>query len=395
MLMWPAFKSSSLPIGIDLGRTGARLVQLETDGAIVRVKASHLVDFGPELDLEAGMTPRPSDVAETLRSAFDAGGFTGRRVAVCVPRELVTIKTLRLPTMPVEDLLAAAETEFRQANGLSREGWVIQPIPGAEVRQGGEVRHELTAFAVRTGDIDLLTEQWHDAGFEPVVLDVEPCALYRTIARFVRRRDDQNEVNVLVDISSRRTQVIIGRGTEMCFTKQIDVGETELSEAVARKLSVTPDEARVLRDRQSRTSDPASSGGSDGVRHAVQDAMRPLAEQIGREVSACLRYFSVNFRGTRPTRVRVSGGGALDAQFMSQLSGSLLVPAEPARIWDGLVAGERHDDAPRWTTALGLALHGTRGPFADQSGTPRRAQADVVIDSAVEAVHTNPEPVHA
>jgi type IV pilus assembly protein PilM len=385
--MWNALRHTSLPVGIDLGRTGARLVQLEADADTVRAISAHQVTFDAELDIEPGVTPGPVEVGPQLRAALESGGFRGRRVAVCVSRELVTIKTLRLPPMPAEDLILAAEAEFRQANGLGASEWTVRPVAGGEVRQGGDVRHELTAFAVRNRDLDQLTEQWHEAGFEPAILDVESAAIYRTISRFVRRRDDQNEVNVLLDISQRRTLVVIGRGREMCFTKQIDTGDGVLTDAVARKLSLTTEEALILRQRQSQTLGDSASGASDSVRHAVVDAIRPLAEHIGREVSACLRYFSVNFRGTRPSRVRVSGGAALDAQLVAQLSAALLVPAEVTRVWNNVATDAfMVDDAPRWTTALGLALHATRGPFADRSGATREMQSNAVIEAAVQAV---------
>ena len=84
-------------------------------------------------------------------------------------------------------------------------------------------------------------------------LDIEPCALFRTVDRFVRRKEDEQQVTVIVDVGWRRSQVVIGRGREINFVKPVEIGGHQLQEAVARKLGISLDEAQALLYRDDLT----------------------------------------------------------------------------------------------------------------------------------------------
>ena len=51
-------------------------------------------------------------------------------------------------------------------------------------------------------------------------------------------------------------------------------------------------------------------------------------EDLTKEISLCLRYYSVTFRGQRPSRVRLMGGEAHDPQLVTMLSGALSISVE-------------------------------------------------------------------
>src|SRR5690606_32954060 len=188
-------------------------------------------------------------------------------------------------------------------------------IPAGEVRQNNEIKQEVIVLAARNDDVEAFLEQLHYAGLIVESLDTEPTALYRTVDRFVRRREDEQTVSVLVDIGYRRSQVIIGRGREINLIKPIDIGGRHLHEAVSTKLGITSDEARALRRRfeSQNTEEPM-----DPVRQAVYDATRVVAEELSREIALCLRYYTVTFRGHRPSNVRIVGGEACDASLIQQ-----------------------------------------------------------------------------
>jgi type IV pilus assembly protein PilM len=229
-------------------------------------------------------------------------------------------------------------------------------------------------------------------------LDVEPCALYRTVDRFVRRREDEQEVHVLVDVGRRCTQVMIGKGRDISFFKSIEMGGADFNAAVSKKLSIEPDEARALRRRMQEQN---GEGGSDTVRLAVTDSTRSVMETLTREISLCLRYHSVTFRGQRPLKVRVSGGEGGDQQLLSMLNSVLGIPAESARPMFSVDCGVMRGFDPRkpsgdWTVAMGLAMKRTAGNFAPMDGTPRSAAQPVaapaqpMVAASLPAIPSSP-----
>ena len=106
----------------------------------------------------------------------------------------------------------------------------------------------------------------------------------------------------------------------------------------------------------------------DPVRQAVFDATRSIMEDLAREISLCLRYYSVTFRGHRPNRVRLVGGEANDPQLQSILNTALPIPAEAGRLMssvklDRMKPADRRGSLSEWSVALKPGLCTTTGRF--------------------------------
>jgi type IV pilus assembly protein PilM len=361
------------PIGVDLGADSVKMIQLavaEESLSVVAAARQPLPDEArahPEVRLAVSM--------DLVRQMVRNNGFVGRHIIAALPREMVQVKNLRLPMMPAGELESAVQFEARNLFKLDPDNAVVRHLPAGEVRQGADTRLEVIALAAQQQDINSYLEQLHRCGCIIESLDFEPCAIYRSIERFIRRREDEHEVHVLVDIGARRSQVVIGRGREISFYKPLDSGSTNLHEAVAKKLEISLDEARGLRRRLIETG-PGDPSRPDAVRQAVNDATRPAIEELAREISLCLRYYSVTFRGQRPTKVKLLGGEAADPHLLSILAASLPIPVETGHPLlsvntSGMKQIERRGSMSEWAGALGLGLKMTRGYFGARDGKPR------------------------
>jgi type IV pilus assembly protein PilM len=342
---------------------------------------------------------------DVVRKMLRNNHFSGRHVVACLPRNIVHVKNIRLPLMPPAELAAAVEFEARNIFPFEVEEAIVRYLPAGEVRQGSDSKIEIIALAAKKAEVDIFTEQLHRSGCIIESLDFEPSAIYRGVERYIRRREDENEVHVLVEIGARRTQVIIGKGRDISFYKPIDIGSQHLHEAVSRRLEISFVEACALRKR---LVDAGESGGvtTDPVRQAVQDATRSTMEDLAREVSLCLRYYSVTFRGHRPVKLRILGGEAGDPQLVSIFAAALPIPVEPGKPLgnvniEKIKPADRRGAMSEWAVAFGLSLKFTKGNFGSRDGTPRSAakssEAEVVdVDQAVEAAgRQQAEAAHA
>ena len=394
-------RSQPQPIGLDIGVDGVRMIQFEviTGGSAsaspsLKVVAAARKEFPVEL--------RDADGAsddERLNCARDLIGrmlsqhpFHGRAVVTSLPRNIVSFKNLRLPVMPAVELDAAIRFESRNIFSFDTEQARIDYLPAGEVRHGGDVRQEVIVIAAQNADVNGYIEKLHRCGVVIASLDVAPCALFRCVERFVRRREDEQEVQVLIDIGARTSQMIIGRGREISFYKSIEIGGRHFNDAVARKLGITFDEARALRRRFVETLDPATDGRErDAVRQAVYDATRSTIENLGREIAMCLRYHSVTFRGHRPARLRLVGGEAQDVQIQTLLAAAVNVPVEVGKPLysvntSAMSATDQKTPMSEWATAMGLGLKLTRQRFAPRDGKPRDPGAVTPAGSSVEVI---------
>jgi type IV pilus assembly protein PilM len=374
-------RSQVLPIGLDIGYDSIKMMQLETVGQTLAVVACarQVIPAAVRDQREE----RNAAVTDLVRQMFRHGRFVGRRAVVALPREMLHVKNLRMPLIPQHELSAAVKFEAKNIFPFDTDKSHVQLLPAGEVRQGIDVRQEVIVLAAQHEDVNGFVEQLHRAGAVVESIDVEACALYRSQERFIRRREDEQDVHVLVDVGCRRSEVIIGRGREISFIKGIDVGSHHFHEAISRKLGITMDEARGLRRRLIEAAPGPSTVDllkKDAVRQAVFDATRSTMEELGREIGLCLRYYSVTFRGQRPNKLRLLGGEAADPMLLGVLNAALAIPVEAGRPLfsvdtSRMEAVDRMGYMTEWAQAFGLGLKLTTGPFAPRDGKPRDPSA--------------------
>lgn len=354
------------PIGLDVGASGVRMLQLGSDAGQPAVAASAFCEFPRNLPDSVDMQEL---IARTISDALRRNPFEGREVVTCFGNGEFQLKNIRLPRMPADELAGAVEFEAKERFDLSRSPAQVRYLPVGEVRHGNELKEEVIVFAALEEAVNSRIAILESLKLEPIAIDLSPCAVARGFVRFLRRAEDVNAINVFIDLGYRGTNVIITRGAEISFIKQIEVGGIQLNEAVAKALSITPPEAaelrvRIMRENGGRRADDQGEVPPE-VKAAVVDAERPFVERMSRDFQLCLRYFAVTFRGQKPETLTLVGGEAYEPLYAKILAESVSVPCTigfPLRGMGRLhnVAGrDRRTTQPAWATACGLALRGS------------------------------------
>jgi Tfp pilus assembly PilM family ATPase len=137
------------------------------------------------------------------------------------------------------------------------------------------------------------------------------------------------------------------------------VGLGQVTGEIASSLGISVADAESLRLRLLRDEpvDPAT-------RRPMVDALNVMAEQLASEISLCLRYYTVTFRGKRVERAIVAGGGAYEQVLRDVLRRNLSVEVEivePLRGFDlrhGAVDERYGDGFADLAMAVGLSLKG-------------------------------------
>ena len=363
------------PIGLDLGADCIKMIQFERTGAGLRPAAAAQYYFPADLAPEAA--ERHDMAIRAVRRMHRQGGFHGRHVICAVPDSELVIKTIRVPESSPAELDQAILEEAAKRLPFDLASARIEPLDVGRVQQGSEPCREIILLAMQEqdirGEIDLLTEM----NLEPVAFDVGPCALFRSCERFLLRQEDRAEVTLLVDIGATTTKVIIGHGPEIVFLKTVACGGRDINQAVARSLDLSLREAVELREslaRRSATTDPADEAADTDVPQEVLQACEPVLAQLAKEISLCLRYHAVTFRGFRPAVMQLSGGEAhhgLTTNYLERALMMKVVKADPLRNMNtsGIDIGQsRRQPAPCWQLSTGLALRGLLTPLSAEKG---------------------------
>ncbi len=356
------FSSSIGFVGIDIGVRAIKLLQLREHGRRLRVVGAGRIDMHGNGDV--------SRLVEQLRGVVAAGGFTGRRCAVCLPRHEIRVQSVRLPRMPDEELRQAAMWEASQRFGFDHNAMEVDVIrTGAEL-QGGENREEVLLIAAPHESINTWLEPMMAAGLRPVALETHFTALVRTFTGTGPIDPSQPRIRVVIDVGASGSTVIITRNDQIAFCKSIDVGGEQFDRAVAEHLQIDSGAARELRAARMAAAtghDVAPALNDPSIQRAEYDAVRPLLGSFAKEVMLCIRYYGVTFRGQPPERLLLTGGDGLEPRLGETLAEQCKVPVsydDHGSMMDSFAEGIRSvlqrpaGPSAWWAVAAGLSLRG-------------------------------------
>ncbi|HUU93361.1 MAG TPA: pilus assembly protein PilM [Phycisphaerae bacterium] len=352
-----------LPIGLDVGTTAVRVLQVGGGERDLRVVDA--AKFVIPLDVKDDAARRRKFVIDGIRRLVKECRFRGRDVVMALSAGELAVRNIRMPRMPEEELVTAVNWEAQNKFPFDTATAVIQYLRAGEVRHGDQILDEIILFAAPRAEVDEKIRLACETGLHLVSLDAEPCTVFRGFERFLRRRDDEDAVHVFSDIGADTTMVV-ARGRDIVFVKTIPIGGAVFNRAVADCLELAPAEAEALRRRIARRRAQGDDEGPEANRadRAVADAIRPHLEDLADEVGLCLRYYSVTFRGPRPGSILFTGGEAHDPSIPAALGDRLGMEIEVGDPFRGVRTDhldpilDRRGVRAEWATAFGLSLKG-------------------------------------
>jgi type IV pilus assembly protein PilM len=371
-----------LPIGLDIGHNSVKMIQLMVNGEQLSVIAAQKVHIDHSISDEQ---EKSRFIISAIKRMLTEGHFHGNNVISSLPNDGLEITSLRLAETQSDVIEQALRREVVQRFGLDPDEDAMQYVFAGNVHQGDEIKNELILFAAANETIKSHIELLEQAGLKPVSIDTIPHALFRSFERSLRRQEDRERTVVFVDVGNKYTTVVFGRGGEISFVKQIPVGGEKFNEEIALKAGVEISEAEMLRealqmeksfsnpkhDLLEQSAEDNKQKLEASTRQAIVDAVSAVAEELTREISLCLRYYTVTFRGKRVEQAFFTGGGAYEYILLDVLKRQLAVEIEVAQPLKGFDRSRKREnlkfDSDRrgllceWSVAVGLSLKGWKG----------------------------------
>ncbi|UCG59920.1 MAG: pilus assembly protein PilM [Phycisphaerales bacterium] len=415
MISWNLKTRSLQPIGLDIGHDSIKMIQLTVSDGRVSVLAARKARIDPSTN--GGQEQRRRFAVSTIKQMLAKGGFRGRNVVSSLPNDTLKVTSLRLAEDETGEIERTLSREAAQRFGLDPDKDAVKYMLAGSVRQGDENKNELILFAANDQDIKTHIGMLEEAGLRPVSIDAVPCALFRNSERLMRRQEDKERTTIFVDVGGMFTTVVFGRGGEIRFIKQIPAGAHKFDQKIAEKLDIGAKDAEILRIKlqtervttsqgELEASDPDSTASNNRTstgqksekedlidaetRQVMVDAVGSVAEELAKEISLCLRYHTVTFRGKRVERAILTGGGAYEPILLDVLRRKLQMEvdvAEPLTEFDVMnmdIDGDRRGLFCDWGVAVGLSLKGCNG--SPEGCEPRPARTRLMEADTTESI---------
>ncbi len=406
------FKPSVLPIAIDFGVSGMKILQIEA-GEIPKLVAASFVPTPPELVNDHGA--RFDYQLAALPRAVKQGGFKGNRAVCAIPAGQTFCKPMQFQKVEGLSLEQLVQGAVSSHIGCEPSALVYRheavPTPGA---QGG--RHEVICTAVPRTLVDRLLAGMRQAKLEVVGIHSEYVAVLRAFDYITHRTDDVSLGTLYMDLGASATKVVIAHGIKPVFARVIEMGGRQLDEAVIRQTKCTLTEARskrycdegltvpapkiagpraidekmnamasAMRGRENGTASAALKDAAHEERRAgaalpgltgdvrLTEAVAAMPQGVDLkeeleiltdEVRMCLRYHDSLFPGRKLDRAVFMGGEALHRGLCQHLAKALRIPVQVADPMARLVKTGKEpangvdlkQSQPGWAVAVGLCL---------------------------------------
>ncbi|MBL8746559.1 MAG: pilus assembly protein PilM [Phycisphaerae bacterium] len=368
--------SRYLPLGIDLSGSVLRVLQFRRRSRGLEVASAVRADLAPPggSPFEPGSDAHVQAICSALQKRVAAREFHGRSCVITLDDRLVRIRSVRLPRMPDDELDRAVAIDAPGRLGFSeKEAAEVAWIRAGEVRQGDDFRDEIIMIGASRDPTERLVFGLAAIGLRPLAVEPSFAGVARAYSRTLRRNDDQDVVKVIADIGTLSTGVTIIRGQSVVFHKPIEIGGDAMTKAAATRLGLEYQSILDLR-RQRMSGAPIEAR----VERAMFEAIRPTIMDIANEVSLCLRYFGVSFRGMRTESCIVTGRDAAEPQLAELVGEVLRLPTAVGNPFDGIDVRRSplintSSCTSEWAVAAGLGLRSLKPAASRVPGHRRQA----------------------
>ena len=350
--MFGMFGKSKSVVGLDIGSSAVKAVELKPAGKGFRVAAYGEEPVPPDAIVDGAIIDAGA-VAEAIRQVFERNkAFKGKDVCASLSGNAVIVKKITLPVMTESELDESIYWEAEQyipfdIQDVNLDYQILDAGTGPDSRGSMEVLL-VAAKKEKIGDYTGVIAQ---AGRTPVIVDVDAFALQNAFD--VNYGLDPGQVTVLLNAGASAININILQGEQSMFTRDISIGGNAYTEAVQKELDLPHELAEQL--KKGIPVDGASF-------EEAQPVLRAVTENVLLEVQKTFDFFKATASSDRIDRIMLSGGASRVDGFRDMLHERFNAPVEefdPFRtiVWDPKKLGrEAVEHASTAAVAVGLAL---------------------------------------
>ncbi len=414
MVNWLKPKYSA--IGMDLGRTAIRAVQLRRRDHRLQIYSAWELKNNGLCDPGWGSYSEPifdeTQVISQIKRLRESGGFIGRDVVIHCPAEKLDMRPVDLPAgkegLPRDAVLGALRLQMGGHLPFPMEQAVFDYLP----RPNGDRPGSIRIMAI-TADGQWIKERIHwieSAGMHCIGVDALPCVMSR-LSTFSggsegffeapassapdpqESTDSKCLLRAVLDIGYSGSTLTAHDSQGPLFCRRFALGGREMSEILAQRLTVDFGRAEQFKRRfgidcnsrrlclagavaDTREERAEGNGQGEETYYQPSDPSPEQDQEIGKTIFAALQselrayvegltrslnYVITNYPGARLQKIYLTGAGAHTRNLDRYLTDQFELPVQ---VLGHRLLSELTDSLPatraqggNWTTALGLSLH--------------------------------------
>jgi len=345
------FGKSKTVVGLDIGSSAVKAVELKAVGNTYRVAAFGSEPVPPDSIVDGAIIDAGA-VSDAIRRVFDGNkAFKAKDVCASLSGNAVIVKKITLPVMTQAELDESIYWEAEQyipfdVQDVNLDYQILDPGTGPDSRGSMEV----LLVAAKKDKIGDYTGVISQAGRNAVVVDVDAFALQN--AYEMNYGFEPGQVVVLLNAGASAINVNILHGDQSVFTRDVSIGGNAYTEALQKDLDLPYEAAEQL-----KKGIPVDGATVDEARHVI----RAITDNGLLEVQKTFDFFKATASADHIDKIVVSGGASRVEGFYEMLAERFGTPVEefdPFKTitWDTKLEADIAEAASTGAIAVGLAL---------------------------------------
>jgi len=356
--MFNLFSSKNRCLGLDIGTTGVKAVELKKEGNTpVLVNYAISYDSGSllqssELEILDGQTK------EIILNVIKKAGFKTNRVVVGIPGFLALISFMEIPEMPRPEIDQAVRFEANKYIPAPLEevslGWEIigsfqdKPMEGGQPMKQKQ-KLQIMVVSVPKISVSKLTSIAKETSLSPIAMEVENFATVRCLI------GNDKGTFMIVNIGAKATDFTVVSDGIVRVTRSIDVGGAEISRSLASGLGIDLQRAdKIKKSSQINLADPKDK---------LSSLIGPVAGIIIDEIKRLREIYHKKNPIKKIEKLVFAGGTSKLSSLIDFFASELSIECQLGNSLARVAVESKYQEvvekvAPELTVAIGLALRG-------------------------------------
>lgn len=351
-------------LGIDIGTTGIRMVQLGLDGEEIKLENYAYTETKEYMEIlnngrrTADVKMSDAEILNDLLKIIDEAKITAQKTAVSIPTSSAFSSIMVLPDISDSEINEVVNYEARQHIPLPLNEVVFDwSVTGKRVekkKNNGENKNQIKKINVLIVAIPKeITEKYagiiKKTNLKLVALETESFSLARSLVK------DNKKITMIVDIGNKTTNIVIVKDGSVLESHSVPgTGGEEITRIISHGFSVDFNRAEALKRDVGLT--------FDGPQKKVSEIALPIMSIITSEIRKVNdSYFNKNKKNIE--KIIISGSSASLPGLIDYFSKELNTDVETANPWKNIVydkalSKELKQISASFSVAVGLALRG-------------------------------------
>ncbi|ACD95356.1 type IV pilus biogenesis protein PilM [Trichlorobacter lovleyi] len=346
--MFGLFKKKKDLVGIDIGSSSVKLVQLWQTRDGYQLLNAAIMPLPPEAIVDNSLMDTAA-VVDAVKNLVASLGIKSKDVACSISGNAVIIRKIILPVMTSEELEDQISWEAEQYIPFDiKDVHIDFQILGQDSIDPSKI--QVLLVASKKDIINDYVALFNDAGLSLNVMDVDSFAVQNA---FELNTEVSDEVRALVNVGAGVMNINVVKAETSLFTRDVQMGGNQYTEEIQKQLGVSAQEAETMKML------------------AVEQQGGPLADVIGRvndslaqEIRRSVDFYNSTASGEeRITRVSMCGGCSKMAGLKEAVAAKLGMDVELLNPFERIKYGEKDFDpeylqeiAPLMAVGVGLAI---------------------------------------